>query len=296
MFDTFSPRLSLAYVAAPRWTINASAGRYFKIPPYTILGFQDNAGNYLNQDSKYIQSDHLVAGLEFLPRRSTRITLEGFYKRYDNYPVSVRDRVSLANLGGGFEVLGNENIESVGLGRSYGMELLLQQKLNKNFYGILAYTLYWSEFTGLDRETYLPSVWDNRHLLTFTGGYKLPKNWEIGIRVRYLGPTPFPPVDLEESVDTYPIFVNDYNRLGEERLQAFNQTDIRIDKKWNFSNWTFNAFLEVTNVLSNDLPNPPSYSLDRGDNGQILQPRRLVQVPDTDNSAALPTIGIVIDF
>jgi hypothetical protein len=296
MFDTFSPRLSVAYVAAPRWTLNASAGRYFKIPPYTILGFQDNAGNYLNQDSEYIQSDHLVAGLEFLPRRSTRITLEGFYKRYDNYPVSVRDGVSLANLGGGFEVLGNEDIESVGLGRSYGMEMLIQQKLNKNFYGILAYTLYWSEFTGMDRETYLPSVWDNRHLLTFTGGYKLPRNWEIGLRVRYLGPTPFPPVDQEASVDSYPILINDYQRLGNERLEAFNQTDIRIDKKWNFTNWTFNLFLEVTNVLSNDLPNPPSYSLDRGDNGQILQPRRLIQVPDTDNSAALPTIGIVIDF
>lgn len=294
--NTFSPRLSLAYVVAPRWTLNASAGRYFKIPPYTVLGFQDNNGNYLNQDSDYIQSDHLVAGLEFLPRRSTRITLEGFYKRYDNYPVSVRDGVSLANLGGDFEVLGNEDIESVGLGRSYGLEVLLQQKLSKNFYGILAYTLYWSEFTGLDRETYLPSVWDNRHLLTFTGGYKLPRNWEIGLRVRYLGPTPYPPVDLEESVDTYPVFVNDFQRLGDVRLTAFNQTDIRVDKKWNFSDWTFNIFLEVTNVLGNDLPNPPSYSLDRGDNGEILQPRRLIQVPDTDNSAALPTIGIVIDF
>jgi hypothetical protein len=296
LFDTFSPRFSLAYVAAPRWTLNASAGRYFKIPPYTVLGFQDNNGNYLNRDSKYIQSDHLVAGLEFLPRKSTRITLEGFYKRYDNYPVSVRDGVSLANLGGGFEVLGNEDILSVGLGRSYGMELLLQQKLNKNFYGILAYTLYWSEFSGIDRDKFLPSVWDNRHLLTFTGGYKLPKNWEVGLRVRYLGPTPYPPVDLDRSLETYPVFVNDYDQLGDVRLTAFNQTDIRVDKKWNFDNWTFNLFLEVTNVLSSNLPDTPTYSLDRGDNGEILEPRRLIEVPDTDNSAALPTIGIVIDF
>ena len=296
LINTLSPRLSLAYVLSPRWTLNASAGRYFKIPPYTVLGFQNNEGVFVNRNSEYIQSDHLVAGLEFLPRRSTRITLEGFYKRYDNYPVSVRSGVSLANLGGDFEVLGNEDIESVGLGRSYGLELLLQQKLSKNFYGILAYTLYWSEFTGFDQEVYLPSVWDNRHLLTFTGGYKLPRNWEVGLRVRYLGPTPFPPVDLERSVDTYPVLINDFQALGDTRLSAFNQTDIRVDKKWNFTNWTFNVFLEVTNVLSNDLPNPPAYSLDRTDNGQILEPRRLIQVPDTDNSSALPTIGIVIDF
>ncbi len=296
MFNTISPRLSLAYVVAPRWTANASVGRYFKIPPYTVLGNKDNQNNYTNQDSKYIQSDHLVGGLEFLPRRSTRLTLEGFYKKYDNYPVSIRDGVSLANLGGSFEVLGNEDIASVGLGRSYGLEFLLQQKLSNNFYGILAYTLYWSEFTGLDQETYLPSVWDNRHLLTFTGGYKLPNNWEIGLRVRYLGPTPYPPVDLESSLDTYPTFVYDYDELGDVRLGVYNQADIRVDKKWNFSGWTFNVFLEVTNVLGSNLPNPPTYTLDRSDEGQIIEPKALIEVPDTDNSAALPTIGIIIDF
>ncbi len=294
--NTFSPRFSLAYVLAPRWTLNASAGRYFKIPPYTILGFQNQQGAFANRDSEYIQSDHLVAGLEYLPRRSTRITLEGFYKRYDNYPVSVSEGVSLANLGGDFSVLGNEDIASVGLGRTYGLEVLLQQKLARNFYGILAYTLYRSEFTGLDRETYRPSLWDNRQLLTFTGGYKLPRNWEIGLRVRYLGPTPYPLVDIERTTDAYPTIINDFERLGEERLGAFNQTDIRIDKKWNFTGWTFNLFLEVTNVLGSNLPTAPTYTLERGDNGQILQPRRLIEVPDTDNSATLPTIGIVLDF
>ncbi|WKN30580.1 TonB-dependent receptor [Porifericola rhodea] len=296
MLSTISPRLSISYLLAPRWTLNASAGRYFKIPPYTILGYKDNSGDYLNKDSEYIQSDHLVAGLEFLPRKSTRLTLEGFYKRYDHYPVSIREQVSLANLGGDFEVLGNEDIASVGLGRSYGAEFLLQQKLNKNFYGILAYTLYWSEFTGLDENNYLPSVWDNRHLLTFTGGYKLPKNWELGLRVRYLGPTPYPLVDLDESLNTYPTFVYDYPQLGSVRLGAYNQADIRVDKKWNFSDWTFNVFLEVTNVLGSNLPTPPTYTLERTDDGQLVEPERLVEVPDTDNSAALPTIGIIIDF
>ncbi|WP_277479338.1 TonB-dependent receptor [Catalinimonas alkaloidigena] len=294
--NTLSPRMSLAYSVAPRWTLNASVGRYFKIPPYTILGYKDNDGNYANKDSEYIQSDHLVTGLEFLPRKSTRLTLEGFYKKYENYPVSMRNGVSLANLGGDFEVLGNEDIASVGLGRSYGMEFLLQQKLTSNFYGILAYTLYWSEFTGLNSDEYSPSIWDNRHLLTFTGGYKLPNNWEIGLRVRYLGPTPYPPVDLDNSLDTYPTFIFEYDQLGEVRLSAYKQADIRVDKKWNFSNWTFNLFLEVTNVLGSNLPNAPTYTLERSDEGQILVPERLIQVAGTDNSSALPTLGIIVDF
>ena len=57
IWRTFSPRLALALQLDPiaRWTLNASVGRYFKIPPYTVLGFQDNAGNFLNQDAEYIE-------------------------------------------------------------------------------------------------------------------------------------------------------------------------------------------------------------------------------------------------
>jgi hypothetical protein len=79
------------------------------------------------------------------------------------------DSASLVNKGAGFEVLGNEAIESVGEGRTYGLEFLLQQRFTGRFYGILAYTLFKSEFSGFD-DRFRPSSWDSRHLLTFTGG------------------------------------------------------------------------------------------------------------------------------
>ncbi|MEM6297807.1 MAG: TonB-dependent receptor plug domain-containing protein, partial [Bacteroidota bacterium] len=295
---TFSPRFALAVQLdeSARWTFNASAGRYFKIPPYTILGFQNSAGQFANQDAEYIRSDHLVAGFEFLPTPSTRLTVEGFLKLYNDYPVSTRDSVSLANLGAGFEVFGNEEIRSVGKGRSYGVEFLYQQKLAKNFYGILAYTLYWSEYTGFDEDEYLPSVWDNRHLLTFTGGYKLPRNWELGLRARILGSTPFAPVDTEATNAVYPQFVFAYDQLGQERLETFSQVDIRIDKKWNFKKWTFNLFLEVENALGSQIPNPPTYGLARNDQGEIETPQRVIEIMGVDNSAVLPSLGIVVDF
>src|SRR3954462_594440 len=98
--ETLSPRFALSYVLADRWTLNASVGRYYKIPPYTILGFADNAGNLLNKSASYIRSDHYVAGIEFLPSSALRFTLEGFYKNYAGVPVSVRNGIALSNLGG----------------------------------------------------------------------------------------------------------------------------------------------------------------------------------------------------
>ena len=85
---TLSPRIGISYVLADKWTANASAGRYFKIAPYTILGFADNNGKLVNANSKYLRSDHYVAGIEYLPGDNLRFTAEGFYKDYANVPVS----------------------------------------------------------------------------------------------------------------------------------------------------------------------------------------------------------------
>ncbi|MEM9859262.1 MAG: TonB-dependent receptor [Bacteroidota bacterium] len=298
LLNTFSPRFSISYQLdnKGKWTANASVGRYYKIPPYTILGFTNNDGSFANQNAEYIESDHFVAGVEHLLTPTTRVTLEGFYKKYDNYPVSLTDSVSLANLGGDFSVLGNEPVASVGLGRTYGLEFLIQKKFTQHFYGILAYTLYKSEYTAFDRDNYISSTWDNGTLLTFTGGYKFGNNWEISARVRYLGETPFAPVDQEATLANYPAIIRDYSRQGTVRLDTFNQTDLRIDKKWNLKGLTLDVFLEFQNVFSQETPSEPLFGLARDDNGNELQPRTLTEILDIDTSSVLPTLGIVIDF
>ena len=297
-WEQFSPRASASYTfdQQRKWSVNASMGLYYKIPPYTILGFRNNDQSLPNQDIEYIQNFHAVLGLEYLLTPSSRFTLEGFYKKYYNYPVSVTDSVSLANLGADFSVLGNEPVASVGLGRSYGLEFLYQKKFTNDYYAIMAYTLFWSEFTGFNTEEYLPSAWDSRHLLTFTGGYQFGKNWEISARMRFVGKTPFAPVDQNETLANYPAVIFNYNQLGDERLNPFNQTDVRIDKKFNYKKWTLNVFLEVQNILGQTIPQPPEFGLNRNAQGQIIEPRSLVEVSEIDNSSVLPSIGVIIDF
>jgi hypothetical protein len=300
LLSTLSPRLSASYQLdeAQKWSVNASVGRYCKIPPYTVLGFQNNDQDFVNQDADYIESNHLVLGIEYLLTPASRISVEGFYKTYDNYPVSLTENVSLANLGADFEVLGNEPVASVGLGRTYGVEFLYQKKFTKNTYAILAYTLFKSEYTAFDPDTYLPSTWDSRHLLTFTGGYQFGSNWEVSGRVRFSGSTPFAPVDVAATNEqqTYPILLIDYANIGDEQLGSFNQTDIRIDKKWNFTQWTFNVFLEVQNVFAQQIPQVPVYGLARTMDGVLIEPQSVVEIEEIENSTPLPSIGIVVDF
>lgn len=298
LYRTFSPRASLSYKLDSRgnWSVNGSLGRYFKIAPYTVLGYTDNEGNLANRDVAYIENDHVVLGVERILNPSTRISIEGFYKKYRDYPVSLTDSVSLANLGADFSVLGNEPVASVGLGRTYGMEFLYQKKFTKSFYGILALTLYKSEFTGFDEEEFISSTWDNGTLFTFTGGYKFGNNWELSARVRYLGQTPTAPINQEATLANYPAVIREYSRQGEQQLDAFNQTDIRIDKKWNLKGFTLDVFLELQNAFGQQTPQEPLFGLVRNDDGTITEPRALTEIENIETNQILPTLGLVIDF
>ena len=124
--------------------------------------------------------------------------------------------------------------------KSYGVEALYQQKLTKNFYGVFAYTYFHSQFTTT-QGNYLPSVWDSRHLISFSGGYKLKRNWEISARWRFSGKTPYVPVDQNATLAAYPEVVLDYNQLGNVKLDPFNLADIRFDK---------NGILNATLLIS----------------------------------------------
>jgi hypothetical protein len=159
----------------------------------------------------------------------------------------------------------------------------------------LSYTLFKSEFSGLDGK-FKPSVWDSRHLISVTAGYKFKRNWETGIRYRFAGKTPYAPVDQAQTLSSYPEIIVDYNRLGQEKIGVFNQLDFRLDKKWNFKKYALDVFIDVQNLLNQQIPQFPSYGLDRNETtGQINLPNKLVQVPDA-KSASVPSIGIILDF
>ncbi|MCH2450379.1 MAG: TonB-dependent receptor [Gracilimonas sp.] len=298
IYRTLSPRFSISYKLTENenLTANASIGRYYKILPYTTLGFQDKNGNFSNTSSAYIQSDHLVAGIEYLLNDRARISAEGFLKLYDDYPISTTDSVSLANKGGDFEVFGSEEIISDGKGRTYGLELLYQQKFTGKFYGVAAFTFYKSEFTNLYDDEYKPAVWDNGVLVSLLGGYKFGNNWEVSSRYRFLGKSPYPPVDQQRTLDNYPAVFRDYEELGSVRLDPLSQLDVRIDKKFNFENLSLDVYLEVQNVLAQSSPSEPRFGLKRDENGEIITPRELIRVSATDSGEVLPSIGLVLNF
>lgn len=307
-FKQFSPRLSFSYAATSKTNLNASIGRYHKLPAYTQLAYSNPMQAVNANPGKYISSNHYVAGIEHLPSNSLRFTLEGFYKGYSNYPISLLDGVSLANKGTEFGSIGNEPISQAGKGQAYGIEFLAQKKLTKRFFGILSYTFYHSTFTNQKAE-YIPASWDNRHLVSLTWGYKFKRNWELGLKFRYQGAAPNTPFDMTASRLNYltqgtGILDNkNYNSL---RLDAFHASDVRIDKKWNFNRFTLDLYLDVTNWYVAKTPGAAQYTFKRNGtagfattDGNPIRMDGSNAIPlllENSDAFSTPSFGFIVEF
>lgn len=302
-----SPRLSASFALTGEVNLNASVGRYYQLPSYTSLGLRDNDGNFVNRDNKlkYIAADHIVGGVELIPDERLQFTLEGFYKSYSDYPFSVADQVPLSTKSAGYGIFGNEALVSTSVGRAYGLELMGRARDFEGLNMVFAYTFVRSEFEGTDGK-YIPTAWDNRHLISVTATKKIGKSWDAGFRWRYVGGAPYTPYDTDKSsyIDAWNVSGQgylDYNRFNSERLKGFSQLDIRIDKQFYFDRWSLMLYLDVQNVYNFKADQPDILVLQTDAGGaplvNPLDPQRyLLKYIEAEAGTVLPTIGIIIEI
>ncbi len=308
--EQFSPRFSLSYKLADQFTVNFNTGIFYQLPAYTALGYVEN-GNLSNENTlKYIRNSHLVGGVEYNGKNNLRMTLEGYYKKYSNYPFSLRNQISLANIGADFGVVGSEPLDSRGFGETYGIEFLAQKRTVNNFYGILAYTFGYSKFSDAAGKL-LPSSWDSRHILTMTAGKYFDRNWNVGARFRMQSGLPETPYDLQRSalvniwnINNGPI--QDFTLLNTSRGNLSHQLDLRAEKKWIFKKWQFTAYIDVVNAYGSKSPSGlPVVNLQRDaqNNGVIANPGApqneqyyLLETGEADRSTPLPYFGFIFEF
>ena len=185
----------------------------------------------------------------------------------------------------------------------------------QEFYGIvasLAYTWYYSEFKALDHQLhptghYIPSSWDNRHIFSLTATRKVGKNWDFGLKWRYVAGGPYTSYDREtssriEAWDAKHQPYYDYSRFNTGRLPAFHQLDIRVDRSFYFRKWALILYADIQNIynykaLGPAIPVPVenpdgSYQKDPDREGYYL----MRTIKNELGGTVLPSVGIIIDF
>jgi hypothetical protein len=305
LLDQFSPRFSASYSLTDKWSINFNTGKYYQLPPFTTLGFKEN-DEFVNKENnlKYITANHLIGGLEFRPKQTILFTFEGFYKGYSDYPFSVKDKISLANKGADFGVVGDEEVLSVSKGRAYGTEFQARINSTSGFNFNLSYTLVRSEFEDASNN-YIPSSWDAKHLLNITTTKDLKKDWRIGARWRFVGGLPYTPFDLDRSslIEAWNLrggpYV-DFSKLNSKRFAPFHQLDVRVDKAYYLNRITAKFYIDIQNLYNFQAEQQDIVVRAEDANGNFILTdngtRYELKTIKNTTGTVLPTIGIIIEF
>ena len=303
--DQLSPRLSLSYQLTEHWSLSGNAGLYYQLPPYTALGFKNNNGLYANKYAlRYMQVSQGSIGLNWRKGDTFEVSVEGFYKDYDKIPLSVADDIPLTCKGNDYGVIGNELLTSTAQGRSYGAELLLKWLIAKKLNLASSFTLFKSEYRTDKESEYIASAWDNRFIFNLRGTYNLPRHWSVGMKVSCIGGAPYTPYDADKSslvtawnAQGKPYY--DYTRYNEERLPAFTQVDIRIDKTFYLKRCMLGFYIDLQNIAGSKLKQADvlmSTGVIKNPDAPIAEQRYVMKSLKQESGTLLPTLGITFEY
>jgi len=236
---SLEPRIASRYELSDALTVKAAWGLFRQAPqPFQLDPV------FGNPDLGLLRSRQTVAGLEWKLTQAVLLDLQGFYNWRRRLVVP---SLRVVERDG---VRAPERYNQEGRGRAYGLEVLLKHELTERFYGWVAYTLSRSEQFERDVADYVPVEFDQSHILTLVGSYKLENGWELGLRFRLTTGRPETPT----LGSTYDGDSGRYIPLeglpGSARGVTFHQLDLRAEKQWTFERWRLSVYLDVQNIYN----------------------------------------------
>ena len=235
--------LSLDEESKPKDTLKLGVGRYSQRPSP-----DETDDTFGNPDLLTEHSAHFSLGYERRFTGGYELDLVGFYKHLYGSVSPISDPVL--------------RYDNNGAGRIYGAELLLKKNMTSRFFGWVSYTLMRSERKNSEETDYRLFSQDQTHILTVISQYKLTPQWEIGVRYRYTTGNPQTPnvgAIYDADADAY---VPIKGAPNSTRLNAFQQLDLRVDRKWIFDQWMLTFYFELQNALNRSNPEGTRYNYD----------------------------------
>ena len=239
--SSFSPRLSVSYQLNSSTSLNGSAGLFHQNLPLLLLS-QRSEFKRLNIPTAV----HYIVGVNHLLTENTKLTVEVYQKKYENFPIDM-DQPALFIIDESF-FNNYSNLLDTGEAYTRGVEVMIQKKLAKDFYGLASASYFRSRYKGGD------GIWrnrnfDNRFTFSLEGGYKPNQKWEFSLRWIYAGGVPCTPFDVEQS-KIYHRATYDENRINKDRYPDYHSMNVRFDRRFHFQHSNLIFYLSAWNVYN----------------------------------------------
>lgn len=245
----FSPRLNARYdIVSPtqdgsaehpakRTTLKAGVGYYYQPPEFQETSKVFGTPNLLSN-----RALHYGVGIEQEISRHIEASVEGFYKDMNRLVSS-----SAASTSFGYA--------NNGLGHVIGLETLIKYKPDRRFFGWVAYTLSRSVRQDNEQAPERLFQYDQTHILTVLGSYRIGRGWEMGARFRLVSGNLYTPLQSSPAISALyaadaGTFIAQSGAPFSKRLPPFHALDIRFDKRWQFRKWRFSTYLDIQNAYN----------------------------------------------
>jgi TonB family protein len=246
---TFDPRLTGRYQLTATTILKGGVGLFSQAPSgaesLPVLG---------NPHLRPGRAQHYSLGVEREVGTRLNLTAEGFYKRLSQLTVE--------------SPVPGENLNNDGIGRIYGGEVSAKLRPTAKSSGFLSYTLSRSERND-HGEGWRLFNWDQTHILTVAGAYRIGRGWDLSGTFRYVTGNPVTPVAgsiYNANTDTYkPI----YGAINSDRSNAFHRLDLRVEKSWRVRSGSIAAYLDVQNAYDRHNEEGRAYNFDFTKTGVI---------------------------
>ena len=246
---TVDPRLTARYELTPTTTLKGGVGLF-----HQALDFAETIPVIGNPHLLPPYAIHYSVGAEQVVRERLKLTVEGFYKTLGDVDVN--------------SPVPGQNLNNDGIGRIYGAEVSARLRPSPKTTGFLSYTLSRSERRDHPGEPWRLFNWDQTHILTVAGAYRLGK-WDLSGTFRYVTGNPYTPVVASvynANTDTYK---PTYGAINSARSDAFHQLDLRVERLFKIGRGSLAAYLDVQNVYNHQSDEGRTYNFDDSQSGII---------------------------
>jgi hypothetical protein len=264
--NSIEPRIGL------KWQVNATQafglgyGLHSLLPPTRIyfrnVDLPDGTSSRPNNDLGFMKAHHAVLSYDRKLSEFLRIKAEVYYQHLFDVPVNVSSTdYSLLNEGAGFGVGFPDSLTNKGAGTNYGIELTLEQFLNKGFYFLFTASLFDSKYTASNSVEY-NSAFNTNYTFNLLAGkeFELGKNKEnkkkktflsINVRTTWTGGGRHTPILLNESIAAGEA-IYDETRIWGAKYKDYFRSDLRIGLKLNGKKVTQEWGFELQNITNRD--------------------------------------------
>ena len=244
---SFDPRFAFRAKLLPFTTIKGNLGLYHQTPsPFFI---SESAGN---PDLPLEQGIQTGIGIETWITRSLDVDAQIFVRNAFDLAEPVTGNPI------GFVATGGPRIQAIGEERAYGAELLIRQRLDEGLFGWVSYTLMRSEeqqakpegIEGAEAQGWRSTEFDQTHNFSVAVSSQLPWGFELGGAFRYVtgNVATLAQAGVFDGDDGRHERVNQPTRS--QRLPAFVQVDVRVDKRFTFDTWNLGLYVDLQNATN----------------------------------------------